>query len=102
MDDLASAAVFLMENYDEADIVNVGVGEDITIADLASAIAQIVGFSGKIVFDRSKPDGTPRKLLDVRRLRALGWRPAVELETGIAATYRWFLHASEPVRLTHA
>ena len=99
VDDLASAAVFLMQRYDQPEIINVGTGEDITIADLARLIAQRVGYRGKLVFDTSKPDGTPRKLLDVSRLHALGWRHSIELEDGIRSTYEWFLNHVEPGRL---
>jgi len=91
VDDMAEAAVFLMLHYDSADIINVGVGEDITIRDLAELICRIVGYKGRLVFDASKPDGTPRKLLDVSRLRSLGWRPRINLEEGIAQAYQWFL-----------
>jgi GDP-L-fucose synthase len=91
VDDLASAAVFLMRQYDEREIINVGTGEDITIADLAHLIARIVGYRGRFVFDASKPDGTPRKLLDVSRLHALRWHHSIPLETGIRKTYDWFL-----------
>jgi GDP-L-fucose synthase len=90
-DDLADASVFLMEHYDEEEIVNVGVGEDISIADLARLIADIVGYRGAIELDRSKPDGAPRKLLDVSRLTALGWHPKIALEDGIRTTYRDYL-----------
>jgi GDP-L-fucose synthase len=90
VDDLANAVVFLMEKYDEGDIVNVGVGEDIRINKLAKLISTIVGFNGSLEFDTSKPDGAPRKLLDVSRLRALGWKPRWTLEEGIAQTYEWF------------
>jgi GDP-L-fucose synthase len=99
VDDMADAAIFLMEHYDEPEIINVGVGEDITIADLAQLIARIVGYNGKLVFDRSKPDGTPRKLLDVTRLGALGWKPSIPLEQGIRATYEWFLQNVDAARL---
>lgn len=91
VDDLAGAALFLMERYDSGEIVNVGCGEDLTIADLAALVAQVVGFRGEIVYDATKPDGTPRKLLDVGRISALGWRPSIPLREGIAATYAWFL-----------
>ncbi len=91
VDDLANAVVFLARNYDEGEIVNVGVGEDIRIEDLAMLISGIVGFEGTLEFDTSKPDGTPRKLLDVSRLRSLGWQPAWSLEDGIAQTYDWFV-----------
>lgn len=91
VDDLASAAVFLMQNYDRPEIVNVGTGEDLTIAELAALIAECVEYRGALRFDTGKPDGTPRKLLDVSRLNALGWRPYIPLEQGIRATYSWFL-----------
>ena len=94
VDDLASAAVYLMLNYNEPEIVNVGTGEDITIADLARLVQTTVGFSGDLVFDTTKPDGTPRKLLDVSRLTALGWRAQVGLEDGIKSTYAWFLETA--------
>lgn len=90
VDDLASAALFLMQNYDEPEIVNIGTGEDLTIAELAALIAECVGYRGALRFDPTKPDGTPRKLLDVSRLKALGWRPSIPLEQGIRATYSWF------------
>jgi GDP-L-fucose synthase len=91
VDDVAAAAVFLMRHYDGEDIVNVGVGQDITIAELAELVRDAVGYRGAIVYDRSKPDGTPRKLLDIGRLSALGWWPTIDLREGIASTYRWFL-----------
>lgn len=90
VDDLADAAIFLMRNYDSAEIVNIGVGEDVTIADLAKKVASVVGYSGKISFDTSKPDGTPRKLMDVSRIHTMGWRHKIELEDGIRSTYHWF------------
>jgi GDP-L-fucose synthase len=90
VDDLAKAVIFLAENYDDGQIVNVGVGEDISIADLASLIAEIVGFDGKLAFDTSKPDGTPQKLLDVSKLSSLGWQAKTALHDGIAQTYAWF------------
>jgi GDP-L-fucose synthase len=91
VDDLAAAAVFLMEHYDEREIVNVGTGEDVTIAELAHLIARVIGYQGGFVFDTSKPDGTPRKLLDVSRLHALGWRHSIPLPAGIRSAYGWFL-----------
>lgn len=91
VDDLADAACFLMENYDAPDLLNVGVGEDLTIADLASLVARIVGYSGRILFDASRPDGTPRKLLDVSRIKALGWQARIPLDQGIASTYEWYV-----------
>lgn len=90
-DDLAAACLFLLEAFDEPGPINVGVGEDIEIAELARIVAETTGFDGEIVFDTSKPDGTPRKLLDVSMLTGLGWKPTISLRDGIAATYRWFL-----------
>ena len=90
VDDLADAAVFLMLHYDEPGIINVGVGTDITIRELAQLICRVTGFEGRLKFDASKPDGMPRKLLDVSRLSGLGWRARIGLEEGIADTYRWF------------
>lgn len=90
VDDLADAVCFLMEKYDSPEIINVGVGEDIRIADLAKMIGKIVEFDGEIVFDREKPDGTPRKLLDVSKIKAAGWEPTIGLESGIQSTYRWY------------
>lgn len=91
VDDLTDAAVFLMKNYDSEEIINVGVGEDITIKDLAESIKDIVGYEGRIIFDSSKPDGTPRKLLGVSRLNSLGWEPKIGLREGITETYQWYL-----------
>lgn len=91
VDDMADASVFLMEHYDQPEIVNVGTGSDVTIKELVEIIKRVTGFNGTLQFDASKPDGTPRKLLDVSRLTALGWRPRFALEEGIADTYRWFL-----------
>lgn len=91
VDDLARACLFLMTHYSEEQFLNVGYGEDIAIGDLARLVGRVVGFSGEFVFDRSKPDGTPRKLLDTSKLKALGWRPLVSLEAGIADTYQNFL-----------
>ncbi len=91
VDDLADAAVFLMQNYSSADIVNIGVGEDISISDLAGLVASVVGYSGRIATDPGKPDGTPRKLLDVTRLTELGWQAKTDLHTGIEQTYQWYL-----------
>jgi GDP-L-fucose synthase len=98
VDDLAEAACFLMENYKSPDPLNVGVGNDLTIGELAVLVASVVGYSGRIAFDSSRPDGTPRKLLDISRLGALGWRARITLEQGIASTYEWYLqHSSENV-----
>lgn len=91
VDDLADAAVFLMENYDREEIINVGVGQDISISSLADLIAQIVGFDGDIVYDTDKPDGVPRKVLDTSKLEDLGWAPSIDLEEGIRRTYRWYV-----------
>jgi GDP-L-fucose synthase len=91
VDDLAAACRFLLETYDSPEIINVGCGEDITIRELAELICEIVGFNGKLVFDSSKPDGTPRKLLDVTRLTQLGWTPRIALRDGIRATYEWYV-----------
>jgi GDP-L-fucose synthase len=89
-DDLGRACVFLIENYDDEVAINVGVGEDVSIKELAELIQGLVGFEGEIDWDSSKPDGTPRKLLDVSRLEALGWKPTIALEQGIKSTYEWF------------
>jgi len=90
VDDLADACVYLMRGYSSPEIVNVGWGRDISIAELAEMIREIVGYEGKIEFDTSKPDGTPRKLLDTTRLMNLGWQPSTELEAGITKTYKWY------------
>ncbi len=90
VDDLADACVFLMANYSSDEIINIGWGKDISIGELAELVQRVVGFEGDIVYDTDKPDGTPRKLLDTARLTTLGWRPSVELEDGIAETYRWY------------
>ncbi len=95
VDDLADAAVFLMERYDGEEIVNVGVGEDVTIAELAEIVRDVVGYEGAIEWDTTKPDGTPRKLLDVSRLHALGWRARIGLREGIEQTYRWYCENAE-------
>lgn len=96
VDDLAAAAVFLMENYDAGQIINVGTGKDISIAELSELIREIVGYQGKIVFDTNRPDGTPRKLLDVSRLDAMGWKPQIGLREGIESTYEWYRqHAAD-------
>ena len=91
VDDLADAAVFLMQEYDSGQIINVGSGEDLTILELARIIQEITGYRGALRFDDSKPDGTPRKLLDVSALSALGWKPKIPLHEGIEKTYRWYL-----------
>lgn len=91
VDDLAAACLFLLEKYDSPEIINIGWGEDISIRDLAELICDVVGFGGKLAWDSSKPDGTPRKLLDVTKLRNLGWTPSIPLREGIQRTYDWFL-----------
>ena len=91
VDDLASACRFLLERYDSPEIINVGCGEDVTIRELAELICDVVGFTGGLAFDATKPDGTPRKLLDTSRLTALGWRPRIALREGIARTCAWYL-----------
>lgn len=80
-----------MNHYDQLEFVNIGTGKDLTIADLAQRIAAIVGFSGKTVYDSTKPDGTPIKLLDISKLAGLGWQPKISLQDGIHSTYQWFL-----------
>ena len=92
VDDLADACLFLMRHYEGENWVNVGWGRDETIAELADTIRRVVGFEGKLRFDSSKPDGTPRKLLDTRRLTELGWAPGIGLEAGIRSTYEWFVN----------
>jgi GDP-L-fucose synthase len=99
VDDLADAVVFLMEQYDSDEPINCGAGFDVTIRELAEMVGRVSGFEGALVFDRTKPDGTPRKLLDSNRLAALGWQPKTKLEDGIRAVYRWYAQtmADEPV-----
>jgi GDP-L-fucose synthase len=98
VDDLADALLFLMANYSGESHVNVGVGEDLTIAELARTIGDIVGFEGELRFDASKPDGTPRKLVDTSLINGLGWTAATELREGLAQTYAWFLENQDRVR----
>ena len=90
VDDMADASVFLMNNYDDAEFVNVGVGEDVTIKELAETVKEIVGYEGELKFDTSKPDGTPRKLLDVTKLNDAGWKAKIGLVDGVKSTYQWF------------
>lgn len=90
VDDLADACLFLMNLYEEGEIINVGVGEDLTIAELAQMVAEIVGFKGRLVFDPSHPDGTPRKLLDISRITRMGWQAKTPLVKGLRQTYAWF------------
>lgn len=91
VDDLADACVFLLEKYDSPEIINLGHGEDISIRELATLICDVVGFEGTLTFDPSKPDGTPRKLLNISKLKTLGWQPKIALREGLARTYEWFL-----------
>ena len=97
VDDLASACLLLLEKYDSPEIINIGCGEDITIREMAELICDVVGFDGELVWDATKPDGTPRKLLDITKIRALSWQPTIPLRQGIAQTYEWFL-ANRAVR----
>jgi GDP-L-fucose synthase len=90
VDDLARAAVFLMDAYDSPEIINVGTGEDLSIRELAEMVCRVIGFRGEIVYDSSRPDGTPRKLLDISRLKALGWKPSIALGDGIRQTWQWY------------
>jgi GDP-L-fucose synthase len=101
VDDLADACVFLMEHYDGVDHINVGTGEDLSIGELADLVRTIVYPEARIVFDTSKPDGTPRKLLDVSRLHGLGWRHRIGLAEGVESTHRWFLEHLGSLRAGH-
>jgi GDP-L-fucose synthase len=96
---LAEAVLYLLQNYDGEPIVKIGWAEDVTIHELAKMVMSAIGYKGALTFDPSKPDGTPRKLLDVSRLHGLGWRPRISLETGIAATYAWFKEHALDARL---
>jgi GDP-L-fucose synthase len=98
VDDLAHACLFLLENYDDPQTINVGVGEDLSISELARLIASAVGYEGRLVQDPSKPDGTPQKLLDVSRLKELGWTATTELHQGVASTYRWYREHLDSLR----
>ena len=97
VDDLAEACLYLMENYDQKPFVNVGTGSEISISDLALLVKEIVGFEGKLHFDRSKPDGTPRKLLDVSRIHALGWKHQMDLEAGIRSVYQIYIEQNSGI-----
>ncbi|HHJ12573.1 MAG TPA: GDP-L-fucose synthase [Chromatiales bacterium] len=99
VDDLAEALLFLMQHYSDESHVNVGVGEDISIRELAETIRGIVGYEGELVFDDSKPDGTPRKLVDTSLINGMGWRPRIPLQEGLAATYRWFVEHLDEARV---
>lgn len=98
VDDLADALLYILDNYDESEPINIGSGSEISIAELANLIAKVVGYNGQITQDTSKPDGTPRKLLDNSKLRNLGWEPKIPLDIGIAETYSWFLENQSNVR----
>lgn len=91
VDDLADAGLFLMKNYNKSEIINIGAGKDLTIKELAEMIARIVGFEGRLLFNSIKPDGMPKKLLNISRLHSLGWRAKIGLEQGIAKTYKWYV-----------
>lgn len=95
VDDLADACVFLLERYDSPEIINIGCGEDVTIRELAETVCDVVGFEGNLAFDTTKPDGTPRKLLDVSILFEMGWRPTINLREGIRDAYDWFIKSKE-------
>jgi GDP-L-fucose synthase len=95
VDDLADACLFLLEHYDSPEIINIGCGEDVTIRELAETVCEVLGFKGSLVFDSTKPDGTPRKLLDVSILFEMGWRPKISLRDGIGDAYRWFINSKE-------
>jgi GDP-L-fucose synthase len=99
-DDLGSAVVSLLDRYDSDETINVGTGQDISIRELAETVADVVGFKGRIVLDMSRPDGTPRKLLDVSRIGSLGWHPAIGLRSGLESTYRWFVEHHDEARLS--
>jgi GDP-L-fucose synthase len=99
VDDLASAVLFALQSYDEEPIVNVGCGEEVTIRELAELIMSVIGYSGELVCDRTKPDGTPRKLLDIQKLTEIGWKPRISLKDGITETYRWFAEHFADARL---
>lgn len=99
VDDLAAALLFLLDNYDDPQTINVGVGTDLTIRELAETVAEVVGFDGAIEQDLSKPDGTPQKLLDVSRMTDLGWTASIGLRDGLDSTYRWFLDNAGSLRL---
>jgi GDP-L-fucose synthase len=92
VDDLADACVFLMHKYDGTEIVNIGTGVDVSIKELAELVKKTVGFKGRIVWDKTKPDGTPRKWLNVKKLECLGWKYKVSLEKGLKKTYEWYVH----------
>jgi len=94
VDDCAEALLFLMKSYDSSEIINIGVGSDLSIKELARLVKKIVGYTGKIIFDRSRPDGTPQKLVDISKISALGWRAKITLEDGVGETYNWYLNTT--------
>ena len=98
VDDMADASVYLMNNYDGEEFVNVGTGEDVSIKELAEIVKITIGFEGELKFDTSKPDGTPRKLLDVTKLNEAGWKAKIGLGNGVKSTYQWFLDNEESYR----
>lgn len=97
-DDLADACVFLLNHYDQPDLINVGCGEDVTIRELAETVCDVLGFEGTLEFDPTKPDGTPRKLLDIQKIKSLGWSPKIPLREGIANAYDWFIKNQSTAR----
>lgn len=97
VDDLADAVVYLMNNYDSSEIINIGTGEDLTIKQLAETIKEVVGYEGEIVWDTSKPDGTPKKQLDVTKLHSTGWKHKIDLKEGLKSTYDWFVNNYEGI-----
>lgn len=98
VDDLADAVIFLMDNYDSGEPINVGVGDDLSIREVAELVADVVGYQGKLIQDTSKPDGTPRKLLDVSHLNELGWKAQTPLKEGLQKTYAWYLENIDALR----
>lgn len=98
VDDLAQAVVFLMNTYNGQEILNIGTGKDLTIKQLAETVKKIVSYTGKITWDTSKPDGTPRKLLNINKIKKLGWKPSITLESGLKTTYKWFLENEDKIR----
>jgi GDP-L-fucose synthase len=97
-DDLADACLFLLEKYDQPDLINIGCGEDVTIRELAETVCDVLSFDGSLEFDASKPDGTPRKLLDISKIKSLGWSPRIPLREGIADAYDWFIRNQSTAR----
>jgi len=95
VDDLAEACVFLMNNYDDSPIINIGTGKDISIKDLANLVKKVVGYNGKIIWDKTKPDGMPRKLLNVKKINKLGWKHEVSIEEGVKIAYDWYMNSKK-------